>query len=115
MRSGPAPWREADHDNDRDPHNHPMPFWSFVLAGGYAEQRYAMDQAGNKVVRPHRRRRRFSLARTRYGDFHHIFGLFERPTITLLLTGRRRSSWGFLTPEGYVDQATYRARRGEAA
>jgi hypothetical protein len=90
-------------DGDRDPHNHPMNFWSFVIRGAYFEQRYRRD--GSHIGT--RLRRRGTLAHTTIDDFHRIASIRRSPTITLLFVGKRSQSWGFLTPDGYVDKLEY--------
>ena len=72
-------------------HDHPWPFASIVLAGGYDERRtYATDPAV-KV-------RRLNVKRAT--DLHWITRLHRTPTWTLMLVGRRRRDWGYLDPDG---------------
>lgn len=90
-------------DDDQDPHNHPMNFWSLILKGGYIEHRWAGGFLGT------RQRRRWSAAHTTMDTYHRIVALFERPTVTLLLVGKRSKSWGFLLPDGtHVDYREYK-------
>ena len=101
-------------DNDRDPHNHPMPFLSFVFKGGYDETRFEIGNVGGRPIRSmtKRVRSRFEIGKMPRSVFHFITRLHESPTITVLLTGRRSpDGWGFLTQGGYVDQEEYRAQR----
>jgi hypothetical protein len=63
------------------------------------------------VVESERVRERWSIAHTGKDSFHQIVSLHDTPTMTLILTGKR-SEWGFLTPEGYVDQETYIKQKG---
>jgi hypothetical protein len=95
-------------DEDRDPHNHPFNFWSWVVRGGYEERRYWLHGEGLLKARGSttRIRKRWSLARTTRTYFHRIVALHDTPTITVILTGRR-SKWGFLTKDGYVPQEEY--------
>jgi hypothetical protein len=90
-------------DGQRDPHNHPMNFWSFVLLGGYTEHRYKISHRA--LIG--RRRSQGSIARTTTEDFHRIVRLWRTPTITILLTGRRAQEWGFLTKGGYIPAHEY--------
>lgn len=93
------------NDGDRDPHNHPMAFVSWVVRGGYVEKRWRESRLLGFRVRPW-----MTLARTTRKDFHSIRELIKAPTITVMFCGPRRQDWGFMTPEGFVDQTTYRAR-----
>lgn len=74
-------------------HDHPFPFVSIVLRGGYLERRLdpktmlvqeARDVGRVNVVRRH--------------DAHTIRQLLRVPTWTLLLVGRHRRTWGFWEP-----------------
>lgn len=104
-------------DRDRDMHNHPMNFWSWVIKGGYLERRMTMlSIKGFPVKMPSavmtRERKRWSIARTVKTDFHSITNLSKTwPTVTVLFCGRRTQDWGFITNEGFVDQTTYRTQR----
>lgn len=103
-------------DKDRDLHDHPWPFLSLILRGGYDE---VLDQwaylaphdpmwakAGN-MARPTVRRGWLSVGFRRATDAHRIIRLHRAPTWTLVLTGPRRRSWGFYTDRGYVDWKVY--------
>lgn len=99
-------------DGDQDLHNHPMGFLSTVLRGGYTEvRRHLPDVSGMTWVgiTVPRKRYRWSIARTTRKDFHRIVRLHdtERPTVTLLLCGPRKQTWGFLTSQGFVDYRSY--------
>lgn len=95
-------------DNGRDPHNHPMNFWSWVVRGGYIERRYWDCEKFQRRTRS-RLRKQWSLARTTIDDFHDIKLLTRMPTVTVLFTGKRRQDWGFMTKSGFVPQTEYRA------
>lgn len=81
-------------DNDRALHDHPWPFVSIVLRGGYCE---IHDQTidgepfvywhspGSVLVRPAEWRHRFCLT---------------KPAWTLVIVGRRCRKWGFFVPDG---------------
>ena len=83
-------------DADRQCHDHPWAFTSFVLKGGYEEEQY--HRTGETTFRPVR-----FLNLAPYGKIHRINRLFSTPTITLMFVGRRRDTWGFYnkTSEGY--------------
>jgi hypothetical protein len=100
-------------DPDRDPHNHPWWFASVVLSGGYDELVWDHPEdigqpAARDTIRWARRRvrNRWSLRTIRRSQAHRITGVHGQ-LWTLVLTGPRRSSWGFWTGEGYVDWRDY--------
>lgn len=105
----------ATPDKDRDLHDHPWPFVSMVLRGGYDE---VMDTAahyfpmmnhalGRQELLRTVRRGWLSIAFRRATDAHRIVRLHRTPTWTLVLTGPRRRSWGFYTEQGFVDWKEY--------
>lgn len=71
-------------------HDHPWPFVSLVLRGGYIERR-AYGQPGVTV-------RHINVKRAT--DVHWIDQLLRTPTWTLMLVGRRRRTWGYVDPGG---------------
>lgn len=77
-------------------HDHPWPFLSFVLRGGYVERRLdpmTMRVDEQRVVR--------SVNRMRLIDAHAIRRLLRQPTWTLMFVGRRVRTWGYLEPSAY--------------
>ena len=84
------------------PHDHPWPFVSLVLWGGYWEERYGAGQPapdGRRLAW----RGRLSVAFRRAEDTHRVARLHPtRPTWTLVVTGRRRRRWGFWTAAGWI-------------
>ena len=101
----------ATPDKDRDLHDHPWPFVSLVLRGGYDE--VLCEHPENDAINGYRpigrivRRGWLSLGFRRATDAHRIVRLHRDPTWTLVLTGPRRRSWGFYTESGYVDWKVY--------
>lgn len=103
----------AQPDSDRYPHDHPWPFTTWLLSGGYTENRY--------LIPPHReaklsearilhglKRRRFGLYRMPATNaFHEITSLDVKPVITFVVTGKRANrgrpdpGWGFLAEDGF--------------
>lgn len=93
-------------DNDRDPHDHPMSFWSFIVRGGYTEVVY--HDLGLAAHGPYRRCL-FSLHKMPRTWAHKITDI--RPgTVTLLLGGPRRQKWGFWTAQGWARWEDYPGR-----
>lgn len=79
------------HRPDAQPmlHDHPWPFVSFVLRGGYTER--ILDPVTRQVRERHIRR----FNRKRMIDAHYIVALDQRPTRTLMFVGRTRRKWGY--------------------
>jgi len=85
--------RFMSSDPDRGLHDHP---WSravsFVLTGGYDEQRPTAgdpDRISVRTIRPFR----FNFLRGE--DFHRVVLREDRPAWTLFLHGPRTKGWGF--------------------
>lgn len=74
-------------------HDHPWPFLSFVLRGGYVERR--LNTLTMKVDENHRVR--FVNRMPTHGA-HAIMRLTRSPTWTLMVVGRRVRTWGYLEP-----------------
>ncbi len=75
-------------------HDHPFPFISIVLAGGYIERR--LDPTMMHVDEHHVVRR---INIVRRHDAHSIRALLGPVCWTLLLVGRHRRTWGFWEPD----------------
>lgn len=71
-------------------HDHPWPFISFVLRGGYWERR-EYGQLGVCIDRVNAKRST---------DFHYIYQLHRKPTWTLMLVGPRVRTWGYRDRDG---------------
>jgi hypothetical protein len=91
-------------DRDRDPHDHPWWFASLVLAGGYTEEVWP-DKRDRS--RSHFRRRRRWTVRSLGQSAAHMIATVDGPLWTLVLTGPRRSDWGFWTPDGFTGWRDY--------
>jgi hypothetical protein len=90
-------------DLDRDLHDHPFNFTSTILRGGYIESVARTDapKLSAMMAWP-----RWSTHRMTQEMCHRIEAVAPR-TLTLILVGRRRSSWGFYTDQGYVEHDEY--------
>jgi hypothetical protein len=109
------------HRGDLDDalHSHP---WagstSFILAGGYTEERINVpDEADPNCVSPEdlrvRRVRPFALNVFRRGDYHRIVELHGREAWSLFVTGPKTGSWGFwVFGRGHVEWRERLAERG---
>lgn len=92
-------------DLDRDPHDHPCNFWALIIRGGYREQVF-MNQE-NLYYNDIHEWDFWTLHKMPVNYAHQIKQLFGK-TVTLCWFGKRQRQWGFWTPEGFVDQVTYR-------
>jgi hypothetical protein len=98
---------------DWSPHNHdhPWPFVSFVLRGGYIEN-VSID-THHFEIHMNRYVRWFNAKRAT--DKHRIVWIEREPTWTLVLRGKRVREWGFWTGEGeeqFVPFREYEDRYG---
>lgn len=92
-------------DGDRDPHDHPWTFWSFVLRGSYTETLHVMPHVLLDATRENTWRR-WSLHRMGRETAHRI--THAAPGLkTLILTGPRKRNWGFHTEDGFVPWQDY--------
>lgn len=72
-------------------HDHPWPFLSLILRGGYVERR--LNTMTMTVNEAHLVR---FVNRMRTHDAHAIMRLLRVPTWSLMLVGRRVRTWGYL-------------------
>lgn len=93
-------------DSDRDPHDHPWPFASFVVRGGYSEKIYPAPWSTlDYCLTRHWKRFSWHIVDTKAA--HQVTDVSQN-TITLVLTGRRSREWGFWTSSGFVQWRSYR-------
>lgn len=86
-----------------DPHDHPWPYLTIILKGGYWERRYDADGSlqstewhgpGSIIYRP--------------ANSWHMLVLFaDQPATTLFITGKKAQRWGFNVGGEKVDCRTY--------
>lgn len=109
-------------DTGRDPHDHPWPYITVILRGGYYESRY--DASGTFVSQ--KWHGAGSVLVRRASDLHKLVlpldrnqwpqnltagqdvALRHQPAWTLFITGRYRQRWGFMTPAGKVPHDEYK-------
>lgn len=109
-----APWfglyvhRLAKPDPRPTLHDHPWPFISFVLRGGYTEDVGTRPDAERSSPVTGRRTRSWrpgSCHLMRKDDAHAITALRRSPTWTVLLVGKRQRpepSWGYWDDDGWT-------------
>lgn len=88
------------HDKDKHMHDHPWPFFSLILKGGYVEK----TLEGLVVCTP------LTFVVHKAHEPHQVVELFG-PTWTFVLRGPRRDKWGYHTEKGWVDHDTYRKEK----
>jgi hypothetical protein len=105
------------NDDDKDPHDHPWDFTSVVLKGGYVDECWHWIEdagAGRRLPgtlfrvkgerRPpeYERVRPLRVVQRKAEHLHRVQGIKPgRPAWTLVFTGPRRRSWGFVTENGW--------------
>lgn len=95
-------------DPGMDLHDHPFPFVTVVLWGGYSDiqcdARLASKAA--KIQERFRYWGRWSIHRMPLTIAHRIDAV-KPHTWTLVLRGRKSRDWGFYPPDGYMSQRAY--------
>lgn len=97
-------------DDEPCHHDHPWPFWSFILWGGYWEF-VPLGQLG-PFAHPREIGRWYwpgSLLR-RPAKWRHRIERGRWTPVTLVITGRKQRSWGFYTPGGWVPWRQYSSK-----
>lgn len=106
---------------ERDPHDHPRPFWTFVLWGEYTDEslrpaaligdngRVLSEHCGNLL---HRETMRAGMVRYRRARHMHRTWAGERGAWTLVLMGPKRREWGFLRGGGWLPWRQYEENFG---
>jgi hypothetical protein len=96
---------------DRELHAHPWSWaLSFIIAGGYSEERREFDKVTRREVPP------LSFNFIRQSDFHRV-DLIENDCWTLFLIGPKTKSWGFWDRETrvYTPWREFLARKQRAS
>lgn len=87
-------------DEDRDPHDHPFVFRSFIVRGGYVERLWLIRPGFDRNITSYVRRwNRFSWHKMDQQHAHMIESIVPG-TITLVLAGPKKANgrWGFYSP-----------------
>lgn len=92
-------------------HDHPWPFLSLILRGGYEETYVEQPWRADDVSEPDillanmtdlRAWRVGTIHRMRARSAHYIYRLLRYPTWTLLLVGPRVRTWGYWDAAGWT-------------
>lgn len=97
-------WFEASDDDSL--HDHPWPFLSFILWGGYWEHTLGPDGSLIKCWHPAGAVR---VCPARW--LHRVEIDPERRPVTLVIRGTEVRRWGFQTRAGWIPWPEYKARR----
>jgi hypothetical protein len=100
-------------DGDRDCHNHPWPFASIVLRGSYDEYVYPNPGGKGWMGYIEKHHPRFSIHFMGRDSAHRI--VRAAPGLkTLILTGPRKSTWGFFREGQFIPWDEYEHKYEEA-
>jgi hypothetical protein len=88
-------------------HDHPWPFVSIILRGGYWEFSHRFEQDGRLCSDAGRWYGPGSVLARRANWAHRIEIDHERPCWTLVITGARWREWGFFTKFGWIHWRRY--------
>ena len=87
-------------DVDKELHNHPFPFITFVIKNGYTEEYYENEEKKTRVIQAPNIR--FNPS----GHTHRVTINEDKKPISIVLRGPKVREWGFftecLTPKGIV-------------
>lgn len=94
-----------------DVHDHPWPYATLILRGGYYEWTPEFDSAGRKVgeVRHWRGPGHFRFCRA--DSFHRIELKADVECWTLFMPGPKQREWGFLVKNKWIPHEQYLASR----
>lgn len=88
-------------DNDPDPHDHPWPFWTFILKGGYTDETHYKHTVSYQKCKP------FRLYHRPPTHIHRVLLPEGMKAWTLVFLGKKVQEWGFYTPNGFVHHSEY--------
>jgi hypothetical protein len=77
-------------------HDHPWPYMTIILKGGYYEHTPVFDEHGKKITEVSRWRGPGSIIRRKAKEFHWLELDGDQAALTLFFMGRQQRDWGFL-------------------
>lgn len=85
-------------------HDHPWPYMTIILSGGYYEHTPVFDVDGRQLTEVSRWRGPGSIIRRSANEYHWLELESEKPVTTLFFMGPQQKEWGFManTKQGYV-------------
>lgn len=102
-------------DRGRDYHDHPWPFLTIILRGGYYEVRPMLDASGNLAGESRKWHGPGSILLRAAGSWHRLELPAGQSAWTLFCVGPKRQEWGFLVDGTKVPRLEYFRRYPEAA
>jgi len=96
-------------DMDFDPHNHPWHFTSLILSGSYEEKYITapdFEEVKTKTVYP-------GTINAHKADTAHKLTLKTNEVWSFVVAVGKWRTWGYQTPEGFIDFITYRKLKNE--
>jgi len=96
-------------DHDRDLHNHPFVYRTFVLKGSYVEHIEVDSWTGQVEVREVKAGQ---TAHAPAGHFHRIHDVSEGGVWTLFFMTKNTETWGFHVNGKFVQSTKYLLRKG---
>lgn len=98
-----------------DLHDHPWPFFTLILWGGYYEWIPKFDENHNLIGEERFWRGPGHIGRGSENNYHRVELKENTPAWTLFIPGRQKKDWGFLTHQNwkefeYVNNDVYLGR-----
>lgn len=97
-----------------DVHDHPWPYATLILKGGYYEWMPIFDENGIKVTEYAKWRGAGHFRKCNATSYHRIELDPNVECWTLFMPGPQRREWGFLVKNKWVDHETYMNERIKA-
>jgi hypothetical protein len=88
-------------DDDRAHHDHPWPFVTIILRGGYTEVRPVFDKSNLYIGESRKFYGVGSVLFRRAKDWHRLELYEDMDTWTLFIVGKYQQKWGFLKEPRY--------------
>lgn len=113
LRVAQTPWMSIylhwiyKTDKGQDPHDHPFNFRSIVLRGGYSERLWRVVRGHSRSQHPFERRWPRFTSHKMTQRYAHRIERIAPGTVTLVLVGRKRGTWGFYGESGFVHWKDY--------
>ena len=96
-----------------DVHDHPWPYFTVILKGGYTEWIPQFNKNGQKTAEIAAWRGPGHCRFSRATSYHRIEIDPDVDTWTLFVPGPKQRDWGFLTRTGWIESEQYLAQRAQ--